>query len=181
MGSKYGEILAIILISTAISSISALPEEPQLTYYQLYDAGRQAYNEERWYECAAFMRRSLEDYKLYRDVLWNCHQKCDRQIRTDPFPIDTASFRDEKKAIYGNKGVLEARILEKFVKKALCLRRCRTDRLPDRPSHASDSKVDEYFREMKPYSYMQLCYWKVSLFIFERLAFSFLYAQFSLG
>lgn len=159
---NVNSVFLAIFLNFLISQIFALPEEPDFTYYKLYQAGKTAYTEERWFECAAFMRRALEDYKFYRGVLWSCHQRCERHIPTDPFPIDTPAFREEKRAIFDQNSVPEARIFERFVKNALCLRRCKIDRLPGRPTDFPDPLIEKDFRQLKPYSYIQFCYWKVS-------------------
>uniref|UniRef100_A0A915JN90 procollagen-proline 3-dioxygenase n=1 Tax=Romanomermis culicivorax TaxID=13658 RepID=A0A915JN90_ROMCU len=101
------------------------------------------------------MKRSLEDYEYYNNVFLNCHKKCKRLVHADPFILNDREIEE--------KSISELRLFEKLIKKSLCLSRCLDERLGERPTHDPSklATVDSEFRRFMPYSYMQICYWKL--------------------
>lgn len=148
------EIKFLLLSSIVINYVRCTAEESEITYPSLYQWGKESYTSERWYECVAFMKRALEDYKYYRSVIVHCQKKCHKLLPIDPLP-----FNDN---YLNQKSLPEVRFFEKIAQKSLCLQRCENDRFASRPSKSlNEEKIDEEFEKMLPYSYMQFCYWKV--------------------
>lgn len=57
-----------------------LPDEPDQTFVDLYTSGRRAYTDERWYECVAYLKRAMEDFEYFSNVLHYCRKRCDIQV-----------------------------------------------------------------------------------------------------
>lgn len=168
-------VLTIFFLSTILyAAIFGLPDEPDLTYDKLYQFGKNAYTDERWYECVAFMRRSLEDYKYYRDTVEYCRKRCNRNIPVDPFDFPTTSLvggHEHLAELFAEStqrrlAIPERKFWERLVKHSLCLVRCRHDRFSIRPQIETSKQIEDDFKLLKPYSYMQLCYWKVLICYF---------------
>ena len=140
---SFRSTLLIALIS--LWSCAALPEEPSVTYDMLYSAAVESYSVERWYECTQFLQRALDDYKFYHDTLTDCRLKCKRghpmvALESQEFELD---------------------FFNAALKRSDCLRRCKEEKLPDRPEGIAED-VEREFEEHKPYDYLQICAFKVS-------------------
>uniref|UniRef100_A0A914VDP6 Fe2OG dioxygenase domain-containing protein n=1 Tax=Plectus sambesii TaxID=2011161 RepID=A0A914VDP6_9BILA len=138
-------LAALVLL---LGACTATPDDPTITYDQLFKWGKGEYTMENWYDCVAYMKRAIEDYKYYKDeVLW-CREMCFRQL-----PPYTESDGPQ----------VELAIFHRFTERALCLVRCKLDRFGSlRPPHEVDPEVDEAFAKRKPYHYMQFCHWKLN-------------------
>lgn len=158
--SPLFQLFFFLQISVIIDNATALPEEPEKTYSNFYEWGLKAYTEERWYECAAFMRRALEDYKYEKSVSVYCRKKCNIVI-----PIWTSVMKGDPSGDTHRLVPYPSTELEYFdrtVRKSLCLLRCKRDNFSLRPNKAVPVRIKRDFDTLEPYSYMQLCYWNVS-------------------
>lgn len=57
--------------------------------------------------------------------------------------------------------IREIAIMYANVQHALCLLRCKSNRLTTMRPPVKDLAVFEDFQDRKPYQYLQICYWKV--------------------
>ncbi len=127
--------------------VQSLPNDPTVTYDMLYNSGVEAYLQERWYECASFMKRALEDYKFYTENLADCRQKCKHKSN---YETETPAFA-------------ELQFFDNAVKRSDCIRRCKQKRFGERPESDATTEIKVEFEGLKPYDYLQICAYKVSL------------------
>lgn len=142
-------MLAALLLLLLLGVCTATPDDPEITYEELYKWGKDEYTMESWYDCVAYMKRAIEDYKYYRgEVMW-CREMCFRQL--PPFAESDGAQ-------------VELGIFHRFTERALCLVRCKLDRFGSlRPQHPSDPDIEEQFAKRRPYHYLQYCHWKVRI------------------
>ena len=57
---------------------------PRFTEY--YEAGEDAYLEERWQDCVDYMHNSIESYRNYTDVVVSCRRNCKALTRRERTP-----------------------------------------------------------------------------------------------
>ena len=127
------------------------PDQPSLTFEELYKYGKNEYTTKNWSDCVAFMLRALEDYHYYIDeTLW-CRQKCDQQVKD--FPSEILELKDIN--------LLRIGLQYSTTQKALCLLRCRIDKFTEERPPMSNYDIYEEFQDRKPYHYLQFCYWKM--------------------
>lgn len=103
----------VFIFSYIILSCYASPDQPELTFENLYKYGKRSYTDGEWHDCVGFMLRAVEDYHYYRDeTLW-CREKCEIQINESPSEI--LSLDDHN--------LLKMGIAFGIAQKALCLLR----------------------------------------------------------
>lgn len=136
-----------VCVFLVVSVTECVPEEPEKTFGDFFFWGKTAYSEERWYECTAFMKRALEDYKYERSITVFCRKKCQRLMPSWDYSYAPPTS--------------ELKYLDRILKKSLCLQRCRIEKFGPRPNvRIAKEELDEYDR-MEPYHFLQLCYWKL--------------------
>ena len=133
--------------SLAINFIQVLGSTDNLagTYESLFEAGKEAYLQERWYECADHMSKALEDFRLFQNNLIACRQKCHKEIT----PNDSTQKH------------LDLTFFTSVVKKSDCLRRCKDEKIGNRPETVKE-EIHEIFLNLEPYDYLQICGYKVN-------------------
>ena len=133
------------LISGLTAATSA---DPALSYDILYDQAVEAYLEENWDECIVKMNEALEDYHFYRDATVSCRLKCQKE---------TADLYEKSVAPYH---LTDMKFMERMIKQTLCLLKCKKGVLKNRAEIVSKNVIHD-FDTLKPYDYLQLCYFKV--------------------
>uniref|UniRef100_A0AC35FY16 Uncharacterized protein n=1 Tax=Panagrolaimus sp. PS1159 TaxID=55785 RepID=A0AC35FY16_9BILA len=159
----------IILLFFCIITLSyETPDQPELTFENLYKYGKRSYTDKDWNDCVGFMLRAIEDYHYYRDeTLW-CREKCEKQVNESPAEI--LSLQDHTFVKMG--------IAFGTAQKALCLLRCRIDKFTEQRPPMANYDTYEEFQDRKPYHYLQFCYWKLGdLKNAVKSAFTFLIAR----
>ncbi|XP_049783374.1 prolyl 3-hydroxylase 1-like [Schistocerca cancellata] len=136
--SRLLAILLIHLIGSAGES------DEQKTCDQYFKAGVEAYLEERWYDCVTNLEKALSEYRNYRQTIVNCRTSCDEKARSSPHIFET--------------DVEDLHFYEEKIKKTLCLMKCKPNYFRDR-SYLS-KEIEEEFENLKPYEYLQLCYYQ---------------------
>ncbi|VDN04034.1 unnamed protein product [Thelazia callipaeda] len=114
----------------------------QVTFEQLYKYGN-------WDDCIAFFLRSVEDFDYFIGENTWCREKCAREHRTN-----------KKTGIDAGEDIAEIALMYANAQHALCLFRCKSERLTSMRPSVNDPDVFEEFQNRKPYQYMQICYWK---------------------
>ncbi|KAK5973060.1 hypothetical protein GCK32_008816, partial [Trichostrongylus colubriformis] len=121
--------------------VSSTPDDPGLTFEQLYQYGKWEYTDQNWPDCVAFMRRALEDFQYFEDELVWCRKKCAGQVQTpDSDPLSQKHAQSER---------------------ALCLLRCKRERLTEERPPLEKMNTYYDFVERKPYQYIHICYWRM--------------------
>ncbi|KAE9555013.1 hypothetical protein FO519_001759 [Halicephalobus sp. NKZ332] len=141
----------ILILFNSISCSNQTPDQPSLTFEELYKYGKNEYTTKNWSDCVAFMLRALEDYQYYVDeTLW-CRQKCNQQVKEVPSEV------------LGSQTPELVQIILQYstTQKALCLLRCRIDKFTEERPPMSNYDVYEEFQDRKPFHYLQFCYWKM--------------------
>jgi hypothetical protein len=123
---------------------------------ELYRGGIEAYLEERWQDCIDNLERALSSYRLLKQATVNCRLLCHAAV--------------EEASLMGPKDVDDLQFFEKMIKKTLCLLKCNKHNPKDGLNGLPKSAAKE-FEDLKPYEYLQLCYYQVR----EILALLYLY------
>ncbi len=91
------------------------------------------------------MNEAIEDYHFYRDAVVGCRLKCHKESVGKP--LTSPQLEDMK-------------LWERLIKQTLCILKCKKDILKNRAEIVAKT-VTADFESLKPYDYMQLCYYKV--------------------
>lgn len=136
--------LITLILTTHVGSEEVIEKG---TVARLYEEGIQAYLEERFPECVEKLEQALKVYRWQRRNTQNCRLKCKHESESSEplFPVD----------------VEDLRFHEKNVRNTLCLINCKINNNGD--NNNVDPEVEKLFEERKPYEYLHLCYFKVSL------------------
>lgn len=135
-------IVAILLLHPHGTDASQQDLVP--TFDVLFNAGVEAYLQERWQECLSSMQSAVTDYKYWHDYIIDCRLRC--QAVKEP-EIDPSQN-------------LELAFLEKTLRSSDCLRRCKKHRFPGRPE-SINREVLISFENLQVYDYIQICAYKV--------------------
>lgn len=114
----------------------------------LYRDGIEAYLEERWQVCIDSLEHALSEYRLLRQTAVNCRIKCHAE-------------GDEFQTLVGPRNIDDLQFFEKMVRKTLCLLKCNRHN-PKAGLNGLPKDVEKEFEELKPYEYLQICYFQVS-------------------
>lgn len=139
-------LFKVCFLSLLVYFCSATKADPANTYDILYSQAVEAYLNEQWDECVTRMNEAIEDYHFYKDAVVGCRLECIK-----------ASF--EKPLV--SPQLEDMKLWEKMIKKTLCLLKCKKEILKNR-AELVDRKVEADFDTLKPYDYLQLCYFKTN-------------------
>uniref|UniRef100_A0A0N5CEM2 Procollagen-proline 3-dioxygenase n=1 Tax=Strongyloides papillosus TaxID=174720 RepID=A0A0N5CEM2_STREA len=127
------------------------PEEPEITFEDLYINGKSAYSREEWGDCIAFMLKALEDFNFYLgEKIW-CRQKCTKEI----------AGLNENHKINDDTNLLFHSLMYTQAQKALCLFRCQIWKFTEERPPMKNFQIYEDFQNRKPYEYLHFCYYKL--------------------
>ncbi|CAJ0603416.1 unnamed protein product [Cylicocyclus nassatus] len=130
-----------LLTFSFIDRTETSPDEPQLTFEDLYQYGKYDYTDKNWPSCVAFMRRAMEDFQYFEDELVWCRRKCTQQVESP----DASSFSQ----------------MHAHSERAICLLRCKRDKFTENRPPLKKMNTFYDFLERKPYLYLHICYWKM--------------------
>ncbi|KAJ8299139.1 hypothetical protein KUTeg_023199 [Tegillarca granosa] len=148
MEEIYFTILCVLyFITTVVKSESTT--EPLLHYDSLYESGLEAYQEEKWSQCVAFIEQALSDYHKYKHSLTDCRIQCKNKIQ--PYSVEDVTHVD----------IYKLELIQRTVVESLCVERCKHRHSGDRFLAGADPFIEEGFSNRKPYEYLQFCYYKV--------------------
>uniref|UniRef100_A0AAF5PI86 Leprecan-like alpha-helical domain-containing protein n=1 Tax=Wuchereria bancrofti TaxID=6293 RepID=A0AAF5PI86_WUCBA len=143
-------IYLFILSQLITDAVICTSEEPEVTFEQLYKYGKNEYTNGNWNDCIAFFLRSIEDFDYFIDENVWCREKCARQHKINR----QTELKD------AGEDIAEIVMMYTNAQHALCLFRCKNDRLTSMRPPVNDPDVLEEFQARKPYQYLQICYWK---------------------
>ena len=112
-----------------------------------YSDGVDAYLDERWQDCIDNLELAVTSYRLLKQGTVNCRLKCHAEA-------DESSF-------IGPKHFDELQFFEKMVRNTLCLLKCNKYN-PKGGLNGLPKKVEKELEDLRPYEYLQLCYYQVS-------------------
>jgi hypothetical protein len=113
----------------------------------LYRDGIEAYLEERWQVCIDNLERALSSYRLLKQTTVNCRLMCRAEV-------------DESSSLMSPKNIDDLQFFEKMIRNTLCLIKCNKHNPKDALNGLPKSTIKE-FEDLKPYEYLQLCYYQV--------------------
>lgn len=113
----------------------------------LYRDGVEAYLDERWKDCIDNLERAVAGYRELKQTAVNCRLMCQTQAEESPF--------------MGPKNIDDLQFFEKMVRKTLCLLKCNKHN-PKGGLNGLPKNVEKQFEDLRPYEYLQLCYYQVS-------------------
>jgi len=122
-------------------------EESQKSCDVLYRSGVEAYLDERWQDCIDSFERAVTEYRVLKQNTVNCRIKCYEEADESP--------------LMGPKEVDDLQFFEKLVRNTLCLLKC-NKYMPKGGLNGLPKNVQEEFEQLRPYEYLQLCYFQVS-------------------
>jgi hypothetical protein len=120
----------------------------QSTYDKLYKSAVQAYNQERWYECASLMNMALEERKTYLRGAVQCRKQCRLSV-----PIDEIM----SKTIEDSMAYLEL-----GSSYSECVGACKQSEFKKLVDIVEDQDIEDAFKQLLPYDYLQMCAFKVA-------------------
>ncbi|XP_063703421.1 prolyl 3-hydroxylase 1-like [Culicoides brevitarsis] len=120
----------------------------RMPFTELYDIGVGAYLENNWNDCIVYLEIAVHEFKVYRQAVVNCRLQCAYQSeREEPFydvKSDNLQFYDL------------------MLKRTFCLNSCYKKVL--KPQYLPPFFVSQYyferFNNLRPYEYLQLCYYR---------------------
>lgn len=136
-----------LLSSNSDDTYDSLYNKP---FTKLYDIGVGAYLENNWNDCIVYLEIAMHEFKVYRQATVNCRLQCAYQNeRDEPFyqvPTEGLQFFDL------------------MLKRTVCLSNCYKKNLKQQylPPFFISQYYFERFLSMRPYEYLQLCYYRVS-------------------
>ncbi|XP_038053133.1 cartilage-associated protein-like [Patiria miniata] len=142
-------VFLLFVAKTFIQNVDSQTEEksaPATTYDEWYQSGMDAYNKENWEDTVYYLEKALEEFRFYRSSLVECRIKCSNFTRT-PSLKDESTLLEEMKYFQG------------LFLKANCVRKCKFEKLGDRPQLIDNDMTDKFLSRM-PYSYLQFAYYK---------------------
>lgn len=139
------QLFKVCFLSLLVYFCSATKADPTNSYDILYHQAVEAYLDENWDECVSRMNEAIEDYHFYRDAVVGCRLECLKESFEKP--LVSPHLEDMK-------------LWEKMIKKTLCLLKCKKALLKNR-AEITDKTVIHEFESLRPYDYLQLCYFKV--------------------
>ncbi|VDM59073.1 unnamed protein product [Angiostrongylus costaricensis] len=134
-------VLYSLFTYSFIDRSSSTPDDPKMTFEQLYQYGKYEYTDGNWPDCIAFMKRALDDFQYFEDELVWCRRKCGEQVES---PDD---------------GLMSQKHAQS--ERALCLLRCKRERFTEERPPLAKMSVYFDFVERKPFQYLHICHWKI--------------------
>lgn len=123
----------------------------------LYTKGVEAYLENRFEDCVVHLEAAIQIYRIYIKKLQNCRITCTEEAeQSDPlYSIDVENLR----------------FYEKAIRNTLCLVKC------GKKDNVFTSQLNretiQVFENRKPYEYLHICYYQVSVSTWSTLLISF--------
>ncbi|XP_022097822.1 prolyl 3-hydroxylase 2-like [Acanthaster planci] len=142
----------LFVAKTFIQTAESETEEnttPTTTYDEWYQSGMDSYNKEDWEDTIYYLEKALEEFNFYRSSLVECRLKCSNVTRTRA----SSSQKDEENLL------TEMQYFQGLFLKANCVRKCKFDKLGNRPQLIDNDLTDKFLSRM-PYSYLQFAYYK---------------------
>lgn len=113
-----------------------------------YQAGVESYLANDWTSCAEYIDRALAGYRDFYAATASCRLKC-RHVAAAVAPLVDADVDDLP-------------YYESIVRRTLCLVKCKQMLLPQFDEFfAMNAWSQEVFRSRKPYTYLQLCHYRL--------------------
>lgn len=141
-------LLCVCLFVTTRVLGETTGEETEKSCDVLYSEGVGAYLDERWQDCIDSFERAVTEYRVLKQNAVNCRIKCHGEADESPF--------------MGPKDVEDLQFFEKMVKNTLCLLKCNKYK-PKSGLNGLPEKVQKEFEQLRPYEYLQLCYFQKNL------------------
>lgn len=122
--------------------------EPTRTFLDWYEDGVSAYVDKDWSGCIEKLQLAIAGYRDYFSATASCRIQCASVARqVAPF------FADDVDNLH---------FYESVMRRTLCLVKCKRLLMPSLPEFFHMNKWSkEVFRTGKPYTYLQMCYYKV--------------------
>ncbi|XP_063400573.1 prolyl 3-hydroxylase 1-like isoform X3 [Mytilus trossulus] len=146
--------IIIVVLSILVSKTNSTSKDVSVTYDHMYTSGLNAYVGGKWFQCSAFLEKAIQERKSYKTIIVDCRLRCrSNSVLSDFFiPADINTSVD----------ALRLNFFENLVKESHCLKTCKTERLGYQISENRVLlEVEEDFDNLKPYSYLQFCYYKL--------------------
>lgn len=135
-----------------VDDFDVFDESSVQNFIQIYKSGVEAYLANDFGYCVDRLEKALYEYHIYYEAVTFCRIQCEFDAqRISPF------MKEDLEHLH---------FYEEVIRIALCLRKCKKEKLPELPTYFSvGAWVKEAFNSRKPYEYLHLCYNKVSLYI----------------
>ncbi|KAK8403828.1 hypothetical protein O3P69_000128 [Scylla paramamosain] len=139
--------LLVLFLAIASAETDAGSGKNFLAYDFLYQEGVKMYLQEDWEGCAMNMELALKGWHWWNDNTASCRKNCSHEAREKEL---LATHTDE-----------EDRYFEHILHSTLCLIKCKNEAFGPQRDRVVESKVLAEFKDMKPYDYLQLCYYRL--------------------
>lgn len=119
-------------------------------FTQLYDIGVSAYLENNWNDCIVHLELAMHEFKVYRQGTVNCRLHC--------------AYQNDLEEPFYQVSTDGLQFFDLMLKRTVCLSNCYKKTLKSQylPPFFVSQYYFERFLSMRPYEYLQLCYYRVS-------------------
>ncbi|KAG1703681.1 Prolyl 3-hydroxylase 1 [Nymphon striatum] len=138
-----------VIVLLSLISIITIGAEANNHFHTVYKLGVDAYLEERWSDCIAYLQNSVDMYFEMEQKNVKCRESCKN---TSPVKSNfTYSDYYDNLDFYYN-----------VVEEAFCIVKCKYDKMSGFPEPADiPANVNDEFQSRLPYDYLQICYFKL--------------------
>ena len=131
------------------TSVDAVEPSSNRSATEWFKLGVDAYLSEHWAGCVRNFENAIVEWNFFRQANIDCRLRCGEEARRVPplFPDDVDHLQ----------------YAEELVRTTLCIMKCKKLAFRGRKTPEGLSTAEQRpFRELKPYEYLQLCYYQVS-------------------
>ncbi|XP_076450677.1 prolyl 3-hydroxylase 1-like isoform X2 [Babylonia areolata] len=144
-------VFVLLTVKVYSSEADDISKQEPAFFDQFYAEGVKAYTDQLWYKCAHNLEKALEDYKTLKKTLTDCRLRCKKN--------DPETESEELSELTSDVGDLS--MFKTFLNHALCFRTCKGDAYKTRPGLTVTKTVEKTFESLKPYQYLQYCWYKL--------------------
>lgn len=126
------------------------------TFIDLYQDGVRSYLSNDWESCINELEKSLAGYRDYYQATASCRSDC-------------AALGKRSKPMF-EENIDNLQVFESMIRKTSCMTKCKRHLLPNLPDFFFMNRWSQnIFRLRTPYEYLQLCYYRVWIYLYRKL------------
>jgi len=143
-------ILWLLFVGFIRAQLPSQSHNVYIAYDQLYTSGIVAYDQQLWFECSSLMNRAISARRTYWDNVVECRSEC----------AVLHSFRD-----MSPENLLDPMYVHRASQRSECIEDCKRLKFGGQVDTPVNAEVEEAFNSLMPYDYLQMCAYKVTIFV----------------